>query len=175
MATPAAGASANLEPRAAAVRALATAAAATLERALLDLGRRRVALAFVGAPRAGLAQFCARIGEPAASALLAEVRALKAAAPASDDVKAAQRALFRGDDGELRGDSIDEAHGLFLRVGAGWLAPALARSGDELRRTAQRLPRPLGQTLLDQAVAPSSDSERSAAWAHLANALTPDL
>lgn len=141
-----------------------------IERALGALGRRRVALAFLGAPRAGLAQLCARLGEPAASQLVAEVRALKAAAPPHDEIKAAQRALFRS------GDDLDAAPGLpaeralFFRVGAAWLAPALARDGDELHRVAQRLPRPLGEALLAEAAAPASEAERAAALALLANA-----
>ncbi|MGZ3406346.1 MAG: hypothetical protein ACXVAN_07865, partial [Polyangia bacterium] len=69
-----------------------------IERVLCALGRRRVALAFVAAPRAGWAQLCARLGEPAASQLVEEVRALKAAAPLPEAVKAAQRALFRSGD-----------------------------------------------------------------------------
>ena len=155
---------------------LARHSAGDLERAIAALGRRRVALAFVGAPRGGLAQLCARIGEPAASALVAEVRALKNAA--HDEIKAAQRAIFSGDDGELGGDGGERApaiSSLYWRVGAAWLAPALARDGDELRRVAQRLPRPLGQALLDAAAAPSTEAERSAAVTQVANLLGPDL
>jgi hypothetical protein len=160
-------------------RSLSRHSAEYLERALVALGRRRVALAFVGAPRAGLAQLCARLGEPAASALVAEVRALKTAAP--DEIKAAQRALFdhgggSSDEGELGGDGgRDRAAALFFRVGAAWLAPALARDGDELRRAAQRLPRALGQTLLDAAAAASSEAERAAALTQLANVVERDL
>jgi hypothetical protein len=156
-----------------ATMALARATPAGLERALMALGRRRVALAFIGAPRVGLAQLCARVGEPAASELLAEVRALKAATPSPDDVKAAQRALFRNDDGELRGDGggLDEAHAFFFRIGAAWLAPALLHTGDRLRRAAQQLPRPLGQTLLDEAAAPSTEGERRVALEQLVIAL----
>jgi hypothetical protein len=148
-----------------------------IERALVALGRRRVALAFVGAPRGGLAQLCARIGEPAASELVAEVHALKAAAPSPAEVKAAQRALFHGDDGELRpgGGGLDAAHALFFRIGAAWIAPALASDGDQLRRAAQRLPRALGQTLLDEALAPASAEEGAAARGQLANALARAL
>lgn len=148
-----------------------------IERVVCVLGRRRVALAFVGAPRAGLAQLCARLGEPAASQLVDEVRALKAAAPPADAVKAAQRALFRSGDslgepaaGALGADGDPRrANGrsLFFRVGAAWLAPALARDGDELMRAAQRLPRALGQLLLDEADAMSSEGERTAAMSLL--------
>jgi hypothetical protein len=134
-----------------------------IERVLCALGRRRVALAFVGAPRAGLAQLCARLGEPHATQLVDEVRALKTAALPPDAVKSAQRALFRS------GDGIEAGRALFFRVGAAWLAPALARDGDELMRAAQRLPRSLGQLLLDEADAVSSDAERSAALSLLAN------
>lgn len=138
---------------------------AEIERILVALGRRRIALAFVGAPRAGLAQLCARLGEPAASELVDEVRAVKATSPAPEAVKAAQRALFRSRD---RADD-GSARGLFFRVGAGWLAPALARDGDELARAAQRLPRALGQQLLDEADGVSSEGERAAVLSLLAN------
>ncbi|HEX8954469.1 MAG TPA: hypothetical protein VF945_21590 [Polyangia bacterium] len=140
-----------------------------IERVVCALGRRRVALAFVGAPRAGLAQLCARLGEPHASELVAEVRAVKAAAPLPEAVKAAQRALFRS------GEQITAGRALFFRVGAAWLAPALARDGDELMRAAQRLPRALGQLLVDEADALSSDGERSAALSLLANGALPTL
>jgi hypothetical protein len=163
-------------PGGAATPSLSHHSVAELEGALVTLGRRRVALAFVGAPRAGLAQLCARLGEPAASALVADVRALKTAA--HDEVKAAQRALFTGagsgEDGELGGGG-DRAQAFFFRVGAAWLAPALARDADELRRLAQRLPRALGQTLLDAAAAPSSEAERTAVLARLANVVERDL
>jgi hypothetical protein len=138
---------------------------AEIERVLVALGRRRVALAFVGAPRAGLAQLCARLGEPAASELVDEVRAVKAKSPSHDAVKAAQRALFRSRDG----GEDSGARGFFFRVGCAWLAPALARDGDELQRAAQRLPRALGQQLLDEADAASSDGERASALALLAD------
>jgi hypothetical protein len=139
-----------------------------IERVLCALGRRRVALAFVGAPRAGLAQLCARLGEPHATQLVDEVRALKGAAQ-PEAVKAAQRALFRS------GENISAGRALFFRVGAAWLAPALARDGDELMRAAQRLPRALGQLLLDEADAVSSDGERGAALSLLANGALPTL
>jgi len=140
-----------------------------IERVLCALGRRRVALAFVGAPRAGLAQLCARLGEPHATQLVDEVRALKASAPQPEATKAAQRALFHS------GESISAGRALFFRVGAAWLAPALARDGDELMRAAQRLPRALGRLLLDEADAASSDGERTAALSLLANGALRDL
>lgn len=156
-----------------------------IERVVCALGRRRVALAFVGAPRAGLAQLCARLGEPHASQLVAEVRAVKASAPPPEAIKAAQRALFRSGEniGEPAAGSARTAadqrrangRGLFFRVGAAWLAPALARDGDELTRAAQRLPRALGQLLLDEAEAVSSDGERTAALSLLANGALPTL
>jgi hypothetical protein len=133
-----------------------------IERLVCALGRRRVALAFVGAPRAGMAQLCARLGEPHATQLVDEVRALKAAPPPPEAVKAAQRALFTS------GEGIDAGRDLFFRVGAAWLAPALARDGDELGRAAQRLPRTLGQLLVDAAEAVSSDGERTSALSLLA-------
>ncbi|MDB4971198.1 MAG: hypothetical protein JWN44_6887 [Myxococcales bacterium] len=135
-----------------------------IEASVAALGRRRVALAFIGAPRAGLAQLCARLGEPHASQLVADVRALKTAAPSGEEVKAAQRALFRS------GDGVEAGHDLFFRVGAAWLGPALAREGDELRRVAHRLPRSLGQVLLDEAEGISTPEERAAALTLLANA-----
>ena len=140
-----------------------------IERVVCALGRRRVALAFVGAPRAGLAQLCARLGEPHASQLVEEVRAVKASAPQPEAIKAAQRALFRS------GEGIEAGRALFFRVGAAWLAPALARDGDELTRAAQRLPRALGQLLLDEAESVSSDGERAAALSLLANGALPTL
>lgn len=144
--------------------ALSRRAPEEITRALAMLGRRRLALAFAGAPRAGLAQLCARLGEPAAGELVAEVRALKSAAP-PEAIKAAQRALFRS------GDDLDGGGELFLRLGAAWLAPALAPGGDELSRVAQRLPRSVGQLLLDEADAPLSEPERAAALALLADAV----
>jgi hypothetical protein len=156
--------------------------AAELGELVAALGRRRVAIAFSGAPRAAVAQLCARLGEPAASELLAQVRAV-APSVGSDEVHAAQRALFglgpagaalaqgasrSGDEErsrEGRGlSSGSEARALFVRAGCGWLGPALAaRGGDRLRRVAQRLPRSLGEQLLDGAHAPSSDAEHAAA------------
>jgi hypothetical protein len=153
--------------------------AAELGELVVALGRRRVAIAFSGAPRAAVAQLCARLGEPAASELLAQVRAV-APSVGSDEVHAAQRALFglgpagaalaarAADDApsrESRGVSSGaEARALFTRAGCGWLGPALAaRGGDRLRRVAQRLPRPVGEQLLDGAHVPSSDAEHAAA------------
>jgi hypothetical protein len=118
-----------------------------------------------------LAQLCARLGEPHASQLVEEVRAVKAAAPQPEAVKAAQRALFRSGDGS----ELAAGRALFFRVGAAWLAPALARDGDELMRAAQRLPRALGQLLCDEADAVSSDGERTAALSLLANGALPTL
>ncbi|HEY2743396.1 MAG TPA: hypothetical protein VGL86_02185, partial [Polyangia bacterium] len=138
-----------------------------IERVLCALGRRRVALAFVGAPRAGLAQLCARLGEPHATQLVEEVRALKSSSLPPDAAKAAQRAVYvlLG----RAGESLEAGKALFFRVGAAWLAPALARDGDELMRAAPRLPRALGQLLLDEGDAVSSDAERTAALSLLAN------
>src|SRR4051812_23338364 len=106
---------------------------------VVALGRRRVAVAFSGAPRGALAQLCARLGEPAGSELVDEVRHIaQLVLPA--DVTAAQEALQR---------SADNGLDLFTRVGVAWLAPALAAgSGDRLQRVAQKLPRPLGEALL---------------------------
>lgn len=120
-----------------------------LVRLLERLGQRRVAMAFRSAEPSALAQLCARVGEPGASALLREVKEL-GAIPANE-VKAAQRALFRQVLDDLEAAKLD-ARGLFLRAGAGWLAPALRTLGaDEVARVAQRLPRPYGDVLLSSA------------------------
>jgi len=116
---------------------------------VVALGRRRVAVAFSGAPRGALAQLCARLGEPAGTELVNEVRHIaQLVLPA--DVTAAQHALH--------GMNLDDgrhAHGLFTQVGVGWLAPALlASGGDRLQRMAQRLARPLGEALLAAAAGP---------------------
>jgi hypothetical protein len=113
---------------------------------LIALGRRRVAIAFSGAPRGALAQLCARLGEPAGTELVDEVRRIaQLVLPA--DVTAAQQALH--------GPALDDdrhALGLFTQAGVGWLAPALrALGGDRLQRVAQRLARPLGTALLTAA------------------------
>jgi hypothetical protein len=111
---------------------------------VIALGRRRVAVAFSGAPRGALAQLCARLGEPAGSELVDEVRHIaQLVLPA--DVTAAQEALHRG--------GGDENLDLFTRIGVAWLAPALA-GGDRLQRVAQKLPRRLGEALLAAAVGP---------------------
>jgi hypothetical protein len=104
---------------------------------IVALGRRRVAVAFSGAPRGALAQLCARLGEPAGSELVDEVRHIaQLVLPA--DVTSAQEALQH-----TGGGGLD----LFTRVGIAWLAPALT-GGDRLQRVAQRLPRPVGEALL---------------------------
>lgn len=138
--------------------------------ALVVVGRRRVAIAFTGAPRSALAQLLARLGEPEASRLAAEVRAIPPGVSA-EDVKGAQRALFRS--GATPHD--DESGALFFqRVGVGWLAPLAAGtgagttagtpagSGDRARRIAQRLPRALGEILLGEREHPLPEGERSA-------------
>jgi hypothetical protein len=137
---------------------------ARLETLLMSLGQRRVAIAFSGAPRAALAQLCARLGEPAASELLGLVRQV-AAQISSDEVRAAQRALFT-----LEGDTpvVEDAdwRRLYLRAGCAWLGAALLqRGGDRLRRVAQRLPRPAGEVLLAAARQPATESEAAAATA----------
>jgi hypothetical protein len=143
--------------------------AAELAELLIALGRRRVATAFSGAPRAALAQLCARLGEPAASELLAHVRTV-APSVGPDEVHAAQRALFSlGVDsqspasGGARGGG-DDARTLYLRTGASWLGPALAaRGGDRLRRVAQRLARPVGEQLEAGARSLATEAEHAAA------------
>lgn len=117
----------------------------------LALGRRRVAQAFSTAPQGSLAQLCARLGEPAASQLLAEARALR---PSHDEVRAAQRSLFKLAV-DVRGPSA-----LLPAAGARWLAPSLAsRGGDLLQRVAQRMPEPQGRALCAQAAAPATAEE----------------
>jgi len=129
----------------------------TLVTLLTALGRRRVAIAFSGAPRAALAQLCARLGEPMASELLQLVRQV-ASQIASDEVRASQRALFQLGLADLAG--ADAARALFVRAGAGWIGPALAqRGGDRLRRVAQRLPRDVGEVLLEGGARPATESE----------------
>jgi hypothetical protein len=153
-------ASADAAP--AVARALERLSADALAQLVLALGRRRVATAFSGAPRTALAQLCARLGEPAASELLEQVRALSPQV-ATDEVRAAQRAVFQLVEPQLA-DDRDPAPALFLRAGAGWLAPAIAaRGADRLRRLAQRLPRPLGEALLGGGRTPASDAECAAA------------
>jgi hypothetical protein len=125
-----------------------------LARMIVALGRRRVAIAFSGAPRGALAQLCARLGEPAGSQLVDEVRHIaQLVLPA--DVTAAQQALHH---------SEDSRHDLFTQAGVAWLAPALAASGgDRLQRIAQRLPRVLGELLLEAAVGqPNSKTDNDA-------------
>jgi hypothetical protein len=136
-----------------------------LEAALLLLGRRRVAIAFTGAPRSALAQLLARLGEPEAARLVSELRAIPPGISA-EEVKAAQRALFRSGE-QLGGESA----GLFLRrVGCSWIAPLVERADparargatDRARRLAQRLPRSLGQLILGEAAQPLAEPERAA-------------
>jgi hypothetical protein len=129
----------------AAVDALLLGPLERLEGVLLQLGRRRVAIAFTGAPRSALAQLLARLGEPEASRLVAELRAIPPGVSA-EEVKAAQRALFRSEPEPAAGESA----ALFLRrVGCGWIAPLVERGqSDRARRLAQRLPRRLGEVIL---------------------------
>gem|GEM_PF-5746114 len=147
------------------------------------MGQRRVAVAFSGAPRAALAQLCARLGEPAASELLVRVRAATTQI-GSEEVKSAQRAMFQlgapsvapGSPMDVVGpDETNPARALFLRAGAGWLGPALVAgggsSGDRLRRIAQRLPREIGEILVVGARRAATEAECAAAIAAAAVAL----
>jgi hypothetical protein len=121
---------------------------------IVGLGRRRVAMAFSGASRAAVAQLCARIGEPHASALVAELRAL-ARKLAPEEVRVAQRAIapLALDEPAEGGPEV-----LFFVAGAAWLAPALdRRSPERLARLAERLPRALGERLLESAHQPSTE------------------
>jgi hypothetical protein len=133
---------------------------------LVAIGRRRVAVAFTGAPRSALAQLLARIGEPEASALAAEVRAVPPGVSA-EEVKAAQRALFRsGPEPQHR----ENGTLFFQRVGCGWLAPLAEPFGDRTRRLAQRLPRALGEIVLRERRQPMGDAERASLWRALQQA-----
>ncbi len=126
--------------------------------ALLALGFRRVAVAFTGAPRSALAQLLARIGEPQATRLAAEVRGIPPGVSA-EEVKSAQRALFRTGPEPHAGES---AAMFFRRVGCGWIAPLTDSDGDRVRRLAQRLPRALGEVILRERTQPMVESERAA-------------
>ena len=133
--------------------ALAELPAEPLAELLAALGRRRIAEAFSGAPPGSLAQLCARLGEPAASMLLAEARAAR---PSHEAVRAAQRSLFK-----LAVDVLD-GPSLLAHAGARWLAPSLqARGGDLLRRVAQRLPERAGRILLAERDAPATVDEHA--------------
>jgi hypothetical protein len=60
----------------------------------------------------------------------------------------------------------DAARSLFLRAGARWLGPALAqRGGDRLRRVAQRMPRDVGEILLEGGTRPATEAEVTQALA----------
>lgn len=121
-----------------------------LARLLTDLGRRRLAIAFCAAGPTELGQLCARLREPFASELIAEVRSL--ASVTVDEVRAAQRGLLR-----LPKERMRSGEELLLEAGCSWLGPALhARGNDELQRLALRLPRGLGRRLLDAAFSGST-------------------
>ncbi len=124
---------------------------------LLSLGLRRVAIAFTGAPRSALAQLLARVGEPEATKLAAEVRAIPPGVSA-EEVKNAQRALFRSGPEPQVGES---AMLFFRRVGCGWIAPLTEAHGDRARRLAQRLPRSLGEIILREHAQPITEAERA--------------
>jgi hypothetical protein len=128
--------------------------AGPLAERVASLGRRRVAAAFSAAAPGALAQLCARIGEPEASALLAEARALKASHQAA---RAAQRSLL-----QVAADEVADGPSLVFQAGARWLAPTLAaRGGDLLQRVAQRLPVERGRQLTAEAATPATDAERA--------------
>jgi hypothetical protein len=136
---------------------------AQLHELLVALGRRRVATALSVAPRGALARLCARLGEPAASELAGEVRAL-AGLVATREIAAAQRALHKA---EL---SDGDAGRLFTTLGCAWLGAALAQlGGDRLRRVAQRLPLPIGQALVGGAEGADGEGALAAAAALLAS------
>jgi hypothetical protein len=137
----------------AAVDALLLGPLERLEGVLLQLGRRRVAIAFTGAPRSALAQLLARLGEPEAGRLVAELRAIPPGVSA-EEVKAAQRALFRSGPEPVAGEN---AALVLRRVGCGWIAPLVdGGASDRARRLAQRLPRALGEVILRESTAATS-------------------
>lgn len=124
---------------------------------LRSLGRRRLALAFRAAPPSELGQLCARLGEPLAGELIAEVQALSTIT--ADEVRTAQRGLLR-----LPKERMRSGEELLLEAGCSWLGPALhGRGDDELRRLAHRLPRGLGRRLLDAATGTANPAEQQAA------------
>ncbi len=133
------------------------------------LGCRRMAVAFSAAPRAALAQLCARLGEPAGTRLIDEIRQIPTMAT-TPQIADAQRAVSHRA-AWLFGD--ERGPGLFCRVGAAWLGPALmtAPQADRglLVRTAQRLPRPLGELLIEAGhTIVLSDDDRACALSALA-------
>jgi hypothetical protein len=136
---------------------------AQLQELVVALGRRRVATALSGAPRGALARLCARLGEPAASELAAEVRAITGQVSTAQ-IAAAQRALHQA---EL---ADGEAPRLFTALGCAWLGAALAQlGGDRHRRVAQRLPLALGQALVSGAGDPDAEGALTAAATLLAS------
>lgn len=136
---------------------LDTFGAEKLARLLTDLGRRRLAIAFCAAGPTELGQLCARLREPLASELIAEVRSL--ASVTVEEVRAAQRGLLR-----LPKERMRSGEELLLEAGCSWLGPALhGRGNDELQRLALRLPRGLGRRLLDASFGSTTVAEQQAA------------
>ncbi len=116
-----------------------------LHAALHALGRRRVAIAFTGAPRSALAQLLARLGEPCCVRARGRGAWQRPPGVSAEEVKAAQRALFRSGPEPAPGEP---AAWFFRRVGCGWIAPLVDVEGDRAQRLAQRLPRSLGEIIL---------------------------
>jgi hypothetical protein len=127
------------------------------------LGLRRLAIAFSGAPRASLAQLCARLGEPTSSELLVLLRQVSQQLQ-GDEVRAAQRAICElGADASTTDRPRDSVELLLFRIGAAWLGPVVAARGqDRLLRLAQRLPSPLGRILLDEGAVAAPPTEGAA-------------
>jgi hypothetical protein len=136
------------------------ASSAQLERAIVALGRRRLALALRAAPQAAQAAVAARLGPAEGPALVAEL----AAAAAADRAGVAEAVRSMHD--LVAGTA---AH-LLVRAGARVLAPALAAAGDLPRQLAQRLPLHLGRVLLDE-VARASGGASDEPLAQLADEL----
>ncbi len=119
------------------------------------LGRRRVAIAFSGAPRTLLAQLLVRLGEPHAQELTDEIQSLSGKLKPAE-VKLAQRGIER-----VLGRQQQPTH-FFLEQGCAWLAPALLRrphDSDQVLRLAQKIPRRLGEQLLASAELETSDAD----------------
>ncbi len=126
---------------------------ADLQARLEVLGRRRLALALQAVPPALQVQLAGRLGREHAEALLREVQA---AAPRAE-VSAAVR--------ELQDLVAGSAPLLLVRAGARHLGAALAARGYLSRQLAQRLPRPVGLALLDEATRGAGSADAAPAHA----------
>jgi hypothetical protein len=115
--------------------------APVLERVLEHLGLRALARALTAAGPDAAREVAARLGEPDARALLADVGP---GAAQEEGVRALLERVV-----ELAGRARSGRE-LVLCAGAQRLSPALFGRGDLLLQTAQRLPRPMGLLLLEE-------------------------